>query len=589
MATARHQLLIVLAAILVFFTNLGGADLFDEDEPKNAACGQEMLARGDWTVPTFNQDLRTDKPILLYWLMLSAYHTFGVNEFAARFWSAALAVGTALVVYHLGRKLYDAQVGFWAAIILATSVNYDVVARASTPDSTFIFFCTLTLLAYTSFGLKRSGASADDWRTLLPASWIGFLPIYAAMGLAVLAKGPAGVVLPGTAIGLFLLIAAARPEAAELDDTWRGRISRVWRHLRAIFAPKNVASVFWAMRPFLALAVVGAIALPWYVAVGVETRGAWLAGFLGKHNVGRFVSSMEGHRGPIFYYVIVIAIGFFPWSVFLLPAYRRWRARLSEAASASTAASDIFAACWAGFYIAFFSLAGTKLPNYVLPSYPALALLTAAMVVDWLREPETIPRIQAALSFGTIAAVGIGLVIALPIVSYFLLPGEWLLALAGVVPLTAGLAMLQLLKRERSRDALYVFGGAAVLQSVVLFGFISGRVATHHTSGPIIAEARRLGGADTKVAVYDYFEPSLVYYARGRVDRFAKEEQVSQYFAKNHERYLITHEKFLPRIQDELPAGVEVLARKRRFLRRGDVVLIGPADALARHAKSATR
>ena len=122
----RHQLWLALIGLGVFFTNLGAADLFDEDEPKNAACAYEMLVRGDWVVPSFNHELRPEKPVLLYWLMMLAYRAFGVTEFAARFWSATLALGTVLATYHLGRRLFQPEVGF-GALALATALMFDVV------------------------------------------------------------------------------------------------------------------------------------------------------------------------------------------------------------------------------------------------------------------------------------------------------------------------------------------------------------------------------------------------------------------------------------------------------------------------------
>src|SRR5688572_18340956 len=129
-------------AALTFFLGLGSPQLFDEDEPKNAECGREMFVRGDWLVPTFNEELRTDKPILVYWFMLSAYHLFGVTEFAARFWSAVHGVGTCLLTYNIGRVLFSRRIGLWAGIMLASSLMFTTVARASTPDSTLIFFTT---------------------------------------------------------------------------------------------------------------------------------------------------------------------------------------------------------------------------------------------------------------------------------------------------------------------------------------------------------------------------------------------------------------------------------------------------------------
>ena len=118
--TVRHQAVLLVVAALVFFVNLGKAQLWDDDEPKNAECAREMCERGDWITPTFNHGLRHDKPALVYWLMISAYKTFGVNEFSARFWSAALAVGTTLATYQLGRMLFGVRVGFWAGWIMAT-------------------------------------------------------------------------------------------------------------------------------------------------------------------------------------------------------------------------------------------------------------------------------------------------------------------------------------------------------------------------------------------------------------------------------------------------------------------------------------
>ena len=138
-------------ALLTFFLGLGGPQLFDEDEPKNAACGREMFVRGDWIVPTFNEELRTDKPILVYWFMLTAYHLFGVTEFAARFWSAALGVGTCVITYHIGRVLFSPRAGMWAGVMLGSTLMFTTVARASTPDSTLIFFTTLSLFLFVKF------------------------------------------------------------------------------------------------------------------------------------------------------------------------------------------------------------------------------------------------------------------------------------------------------------------------------------------------------------------------------------------------------------------------------------------------------
>jgi 4-amino-4-deoxy-L-arabinose transferase-like glycosyltransferase len=143
MQALRDQALIVVVAASVIFFQLGAARLWDRDEPRNAGCAIEMLERGDWIVPVFNAELRAHKPILLYWLMMSAYGVLGVSEFAARFWSAALGVGTVVITYHVGRRLFDAATARWAAVVLATALMFDVAARAATPDSVLIFCSTL--------------------------------------------------------------------------------------------------------------------------------------------------------------------------------------------------------------------------------------------------------------------------------------------------------------------------------------------------------------------------------------------------------------------------------------------------------------
>ena len=113
-------------------------------------------------------------------------------------------------------------------------------------------------------------------------------------------------------------------------------------------------------------------------AVTIQTNGAWTAGFLGVHNVGRFLAPMESHRGPIIYYFVVLFAGTFPWSVFLPLAARDLWQRLQ---SAERNEADVFTACWALTWLIFFSLAQTKLPNYILPMYPAIALIVSRSLI----------------------------------------------------------------------------------------------------------------------------------------------------------------------------------------------------------------
>src|SRR5947208_7640112 len=141
-----HHLLLVAVAVLLYFPNLGKPSLWDIDEGNNAEAAREMRAAGNWIVPTFNFQLRVDKPALLYWLQIAAYESVGVNEFAARLPSAIAALLTVLLAYELGRRMFDAVTGLVGSLVLATSVMFSAAAHFANPDALLNLFTVLTLL-----------------------------------------------------------------------------------------------------------------------------------------------------------------------------------------------------------------------------------------------------------------------------------------------------------------------------------------------------------------------------------------------------------------------------------------------------------
>src|SRR5688572_7883158 len=144
-SSPRHVILLLAICALTFFVNLGGPRLWDRDEPRNAGCAREMLQRSDLIVPTFNGELRGQKPVLLYWCLMAAYSAFGDNEFAARLPSALCAIGTVICTYLMGRRLFGPQAGVWAGIAIGTSLMFGMAGRAATPDSLLIFCTTLAM------------------------------------------------------------------------------------------------------------------------------------------------------------------------------------------------------------------------------------------------------------------------------------------------------------------------------------------------------------------------------------------------------------------------------------------------------------
>jgi 4-amino-4-deoxy-L-arabinose transferase-like glycosyltransferase len=594
----HHPLLLSLISGLVFFTNLGGYSLFDEDEPKNAVCGFEMFERGDWIVPTFNAELRTDKPILIYWWMQLSYRTFGVSEFSARFGSSLLSVGTVLLTYYVGRKLYSYQIGFLAGVILATCLMFSAVGRAVTPDSTLIFCIMCTFAAYVWAVSKRRGghfsgdalsATATPWTELVPASNLTALPMYAAMGMAILAKGPIGVLLPCTIIGLYLLVTARQSELAsgELAAPTGSWWLRWPKSVLQVMRPWRILQVGLGMRLILGAIVVLAVALPWYVVVGLKTDGAWLRGFLGDHNVGRFLEPKENHSGPIFYYAVVLMLGCFPWSVFLPLAVWNLRTRLKSGSSWSD--SDRLLACWAGAWFVFFSFARTKLPNYVLPMYPALALVLARYLYEWTTQTAGSGMISFRYACRAMAVVGVLIIVGIPIASSILFPGEQALGLIGTVPLIGGTLAYMASRRELRWRAVQTIGGTAVLLATLLVGVAPTYIGRHQDSPQLADAARQVSGNPRPtIANIDVFSPSLIFYARKPVQGLRKPDDVTTFFETHPDGFVVTRADRLDRLPIEENRLVEV-SRCRRFLRRYDVVLLardpiveGRADVVRR-------
>jgi 4-amino-4-deoxy-L-arabinose transferase-like glycosyltransferase len=565
---AKSQLVLSVAAALVFFTNLGVPQLWDEDEPRNAVCAREMLARSDWVVPTFNHELRTQKPVLLYWLMMASYSVFGVNEFAARLPSAILAVGTTLVTFHLGRLLFNSRVGLLGGLMMATCLMFGVAGRAATPDSSLIFFTTLSLLVFVWAVSRRHGAfgprtlRATSFREFLPGRWIDFAAVYAAMAAAELAKGPIGLALPLAAIGLFLLL--VHREAGAVSASQASRLAGV---------VQRFAATAWSMRPLTMVLVVGALAAPWYMLVDMRTGGAWTRGFFGNENLARFQTAMEGHSGPLYYYIPAIFIGFFPWSI-VLPA-SIWFSVRDALRRGERRPAHLLLVCWAGLWIALFSIAGTKLPSYVLPAYPALALVSAAFLDRWLANPACVPHWLMHSAWASLVAVGIGLAIGLPLVAARFFPGDEWIGVVGLIPLVGGLAAMVLHHRRRSFPTVYAVSITAIVLSVAAFGGAAARVSRHQNSASLMSIARQLGEDKVRLATFAHPESSVVYYSGGRVERFEEPEDAVKCLTEGRIDYVITSAERWNELRPLLPPDIGVVTRQPRFLKRGDVVLVG--------------
>jgi len=398
--------------------------------------------------------------------------------------------------------------------------------------------------------------------------------VYAAMGLAVLAKGPVGVVLPTTAIGLFLLLSRT------------GKSSTTWSaSLRDTFRPGAIAKTIFAMQPWLAVLAVLAVAGPWYALVGFQTQGSWLQSFFGTQNLGRFLNPMDNHRGPIFYYLLAVLVGMFPWSSFAVETVRQSAHRIF--ARHPWRNGVLLMLAWAAVWIGFFSLASTKLPNYIIPAYPALSLLVGGFLASVANSAPGLSRKWLLASLATLGLVGLITVVATPIFARVYLGSDGLLGLFGFAPLVGAIGGLYFLAQQESRKAVAVVACSACAMSLLFFGFTLPRVDRYQHSQELIAAIHEQGGEQACVGQFDFFRPSLVFYHQHPIQRLGNTDQITQFFAQHpRDGFLVTSDEQLLGLTDLLPSGVVVLDRRPIFGKQKDMILLGRTTTPAIQAKT---
>lgn len=512
------QLALILAVSgLTFFLNLGQARLWDRDEPRNAGAAREMASRGDWIVPTFNDELRAQKPILTYWIMLASYAVMGENEFAARFGSAALSIGTVLWTWVIARRLLGASKALWPPLALSTFLMFTIAARAATPDAPLVFCFTMAIglwvlsvfapntddqvRTWSNPGLREEGV----W---FPRHLKWVVPIYATFGLAVLAKGPVGLVLPLAIIGMFQLLArldeAAPRSSSEGSVLYRLRITlRPWH-------PVHFARTTWSMRPITGLITTLLVAAPWYIWVGINTQGDFLEAFFLRENLGRATTAMENHSGGVWFYPLALLFGTFPWSVLALPLI----IAVDRAMSVKRADRPlvlVLGLCWIGLVVTAFTLASTKLPSYITPCHAG-----AALVYGWYaaalasRAHELSARWKIAVG-SVFAVVGVLLAAGVWIAAGELAPSLRLLSVFAIIPMLGAAVVLLSLRYEQPKLVPMSVAVTSVIWTACVFGIGTVQVDRVQQMDEMLAGVR--SRESVQLASFGKLESSWVYYA----------------------------------------------------------------------------
>ncbi len=409
---------------ICLFGQLGALGLMGPDEPRYAWIARAMAQTGDWVTPRLYGQPWFEKPILYYWAAGLGFAAHLPAEWAARLPSAVAALAAAIAIGWLGKKHYGGTAAslrspaLLAPVVFSTSVAAIGFARAAGPDMLFSASITLAMAAAAAI-LRRSGALRGDVEQTVfgkrgdygPLSLFGIF-----LGLGVLAKGPAAVLLAGGAVAL-----------------WAATAGR-WRVALRLAHP-------------LAIGAFCVVALPWYV-ICARRNPDFLRVFILQHNFERYLTPAFHHQQPIWFFGPIVLLALLPWTALLWPALGEGARSQRERAWRDS--PGLFFACWGAFPIVFFSLSQSKLPSYILPSIPPMALICSIAAV------RTFDRGRRT---ALVASAGIGATwVALAIASAYL---AWKFARKEAIP-------------DLSPRAVYLWAAAVVLMALVAGLVIAG-------------------------------------------------------------------------------------------------------------------
>ena len=564
----RPLLIVLLGSLATLAVATAPTPLWDEDEARFAAIARAMVETGDWVVPRFNGTLAVDKPVLMHWCMAACMKVFGINEFAARLPSVIATLATALALFRAGRRWFDDATGVVAALAYVGCLLVSIEAHAATPDAILT-----ALTAWATLLMAEGLMPGADGRLRTPSVTTA-LTAGGLLGLAVVCKGPIGFVGPLAVFGTWawcLAVQARRTAAPGGRSGLRGIVG---------VAVPAAGDAIRCLRPVtLSLATLAAAA-PWYVAVTLRTDGAWTSGFFFVHNVGRFMAPMEKHSGGMLFHPLTMLVGFYPWSCFLPFAIvvAVWRVAKSTV-SGVTAAATLLALIWLGIWVGGFSAAATKLPNYVLPAYPAAAFLVAIVAVDAARRAAAVggwphPRWMAT-GLGSLVFGGVATAVTVFVAARYGIPGAELAAAVGIVPILGAIACWMLATR-RPLEAVAAFTVTGLVYAALAVGPAQTRLAAANTLPGFVEAVQRERG-EPRLGTYLVSSPNVVFYARHPVSQLAdgSPEAVAAFLRSAPETLLLVSADSFAAVEPALPAGYGIVSRTRPVFRQHDLLAVG--------------
>ena len=381
-ARVGWTLLILATLYICYFSHLGALGLVGPDEPRYAWIARDMMETGDWVTPRLYGKAWFEKPPLYYWGAALSFKLFGVSEATARLPSAVSALLATFAIAWLALRLYGAETARWVLLLLPTTVGMIGFSHAAATDMPFSAMLTIAMVAAAVvLGLLPSSpgkSSAPNELSEPSASFTSSIsPIFFAsflfgffLALAVLAKGPAAIILCGGAVFFWALF------------------TKRWRDALRLLHP--VAIVAFCVT-----------ALPWYV-ICARRNPDFLRVFIIEHNFKRYLTPEFQHVQPFWYFAEIILLAVLPWTAVFLWSLIVGVPRLR---SGKLSSPTIFLLCHATFCIAFFTISKSKLPGYILPALPPIGLILAracTFLASVKRWSFALPSLASAALFAAI-------------------------------------------------------------------------------------------------------------------------------------------------------------------------------------------
>ena len=514
---SRSSLLAALLAVAIipYFLNLGVSSIWDANEAFYAQTPREMMEAGDYVTPSFNFQLRMNKPVLSYWNVAASYHLFGISEWSERLPIAiggVVIIGTAFV---LGRLLGGPLAGLFAGLVLATSPRLMLLARRIIIDIHITMWTGLVLLFF-----ALAEARPQRRRVYLCL-------MYVAAGFGVLTKGPVAVFLPALVFLLYLI------------------------------SQKRVGDLKHMMLPVGALISL-AIVVPWYYLLYLEHGWEYIGAFIFGENLGRYAEPIgEQSRGLLFYIPVMLA-DLFPWSL-LIPFSLWWAVR--DARGDRTARLLLV---WIGTIVVFFSLSGTKEDLYILPIIPAEAALIGAMLAKAVEgsSHERALRWFVGATTMLLAIAGAALVWTFAIDRRYALDGAAVIGAVAVAGSVGG--VVTLLRQNMFASVVTTAGSLIVIVWCIVLCTLPD-FERYKPVKPFSAIIRSRANVGAIVGSYKLSLPSMVFYLHRPVMEVVLPDHLRAVFYSSGDVYFIMAEREYNNIKDRLPVETYVLARQPMF------------------------